>query len=59
MGVIDETLAEKWDDDLLPICLTRWLDQSKKTPRPENRVMKLRPEFKEMTVPIMLSPVTE
>ena len=54
-------LADRLDEELLPICITHWLLPGKdlKTggPRPENEIMTLQPEYKEMTSPIVLSVV--
>ena len=57
--VMPQSLADTLNEDLLPILTTKWLrkgtcgKENKK--RPEEEVMELQPEFKEMKIPIVVS----
>lgn len=63
-------MAKTWPEDLLPICITTWFVEGTymkrekspdgkvietKVPRPKEEIMALQPEYKELSIPIVLT----
>lgn len=57
--VMPQSLADTLNEELLPILTTKWLRKGtygkEKEERPQEEVMELQPEFKEMKIPIVVS----